>query len=96
MSYQSEDIFEKLSNKYNIPREVIKTMCHHEFKVVKESMSDNKLPNIRLKYFGLFKASQIRKKKAYETELKKFKEGKPLTTKKMYEEFKQLQEQGLL
>jgi len=57
-SMSKEDIIKQLSKKYKVSEEEVKNAVNHQFKFAKEHMEDEKLPAIRLPFFGIFKPSK--------------------------------------
>lgn len=54
-------IYTKLSNKYNVPRQVVEVICNSPFRFTNEAISNMDTKPIRFTYLGKFKL-----KKRYE------------------------------
>ena len=55
-----EELIQQLADKYNIPESEAKKAINSQFKVLRKAMASGEHPEIRLPYFGVFKAKESR------------------------------------
>lgn len=55
---KKEEIIKELANKYKISEEEAEKAVTYQFKFAKEHMEDERLPAIRLPFFGIFKPNK--------------------------------------
>lgn len=61
-----KNFYIKHNHKYNLTLEEINTICLSPFKLIKETLHNDILKDIRLKYFGIIKVSRNRVKYSLE------------------------------
>lgn len=58
LNMSKKDIIRELAIKYKISEEEVERAADHQFKFVKQQMESDKLPAIRLPFFGVFKPNK--------------------------------------
>lgn len=82
------EFYEEIKQEFDLPLEVIKDICYSPFSLVRETIKNNTLKNVRLPYFGVFNVSEFFVKKKEEINEARYKEGK--ITDKLYKERKDM------
>lgn len=57
---RKDELIEELAEKYHVPPEKVKEAVNSQFAFTAERMADGEFPEIRLPYFGVFKANEKR------------------------------------
>ncbi len=68
-----EDFAEELSKQFNLPKNVIISICRSEFEYVNKVMEEGRFESIRLMYLGIFGISKYRMKYIPEEVLERIK-----------------------
>ena len=58
LSMSKRDIIKQLAKKYKVSEEEVSNAVNHQFKFAKKHMEDERLPAIRLPFFGIFKPNK--------------------------------------
>lgn len=62
-----EKVIKQLSEKYNLPEDVVEKIIRSEFGFVASTMSEGKYDSVRLHYLGVFGVKPNRLKQLHET-----------------------------
>jgi len=70
-----DEFYEEIKGDYTITKEELKRVCKSPFLFIKKTISSGEMKNIRIKYFGLFKANGRRVRYFYNHSLEQLKKG---------------------
>jgi len=85
MNQQAQDLYQKLSEKYNLPKSVIESIVKHEFSYTKEQLKEGN--EVLLHNFGSFEIIVFKLRSRIKYFIKKYREEK---TKNIEEDLKKL------
>lgn len=57
---RKEELIEELAKKYHVSPEEVKKAVNSQFKFTRDKISSGNFPEIRIPYFGLFRAKESR------------------------------------
>lgn len=57
---RKDELIKELANKYHVSPEEVEKAVNSQFKFTRKKMASGKFPEIRIPYFGLFRAKESR------------------------------------
>lgn len=57
---RKEELIQELADKYHVDKDEVAKVVNAQFQFTAERMADGEFPEIRLPYFGVFKANEKR------------------------------------